>query len=57
MIDSAARRHESRADSEEAQVALYQHAVDSWQKRSLPTEKDFEFDHLFRLMKETREKA
>lgn len=57
MIDSAARRHESRADSEEAQVALYQHAVDSWQKRPLPTEKDFEFDHLFRLMKEAREKA
>lgn len=57
MIDDAARRHESLAESEEAKVALYQHAVDSWQKRPLPTEKDFEFDHLFRLMKETREKA
>lgn len=42
---------------EETQVALYQHAVDSWQKRPLPTEKDFEFDHLFRLMKEAREKT
>lgn len=55
MLDNEARRLESRAESEQAQADLYEHAVATWRPRPLPTEKDFEGEHLLRLMKEARD--
>lgn len=56
LVNAKVKVHEQAADEAEREVRLYEHAVETWRVRPLPTNKDLEFEHLWRLQKELAEK-